>query len=149
MVRTTRHSYLVIRSLWISLKLLLLRCLGLIFVLYKLVHFLSILVDVFRVLYQMEDRRISLSEMLQQVILFLVLLDLAGVELRVIVILIRWDPELLHRSGRCSLIFAERIVEFRNDFIDELLNFGLDPVELLPGGLSVVNNENLFSLEEE
>jgi hypothetical protein len=62
---------------------------GLIFVLYKLVHFLSILVDVFRVLYQMEDRRISLSEMLQQVILFLVLLDLAGVELRVIIILIR------------------------------------------------------------
>jgi len=89
MVRTTCHSYLVIRSLWIPMKLLLLRCLGLIFVLYKLVHFLSILVDVFRVLYQMEDRRISLSEMLQQVILFLVLLDLAGVELRVIVILIR------------------------------------------------------------
>ena len=71
------------------MKLLLLRLLGLIFVLYKLVHFLSILVDVFRVLYQMEDRRISLSEMLQQVILFLVLLDLAGVKLRVIVILIR------------------------------------------------------------
>lgn len=89
MVRTTRHSYLVIRSLWIPMKLLLLRLLGLIFVLYKLVHFLSILVDVFRVLYQMEDRRISLSEMLQQVILFLVLLDLAGVKLRVIVILIR------------------------------------------------------------
>lgn len=89
MVRTTRHSYLVIRSLWIPMKLLLLWLLGLIFVLYKLVHFLSILVDVFRVLYQMEDRRISLSEMLQQVILFLVLLDLAGVELRVIIILIR------------------------------------------------------------
>ena len=98
------------------------------FVLDQFMHFLGVLVDVLRVLYQMQDGWVPLSEVLEEIVILLVLLDFANIELRVVIILISRHPILLHRSSSCCLVFAKLIIKFGNNFIDELLHLSLYPV---------------------
>lgn len=94
-------------------------------------HFLCILVDILWVLDQVENCRVSLSEMLQVISALLIILNFPNVELTILILLISSHSILLDQSSSSSLIFGQFLVELGDNIVNELLNPRLNPIELL------------------